>query len=255
MNLACVRGLSRKGANEEVQVLLEGKSAVIYGAGGSIGGAVSRAFAREGARVLLAGRTEAKLDAVAEQIRSAGGVAETTQLDALDEAAVDEHADAVVAKAGSLDISFNLISHDYVQGTPMAEMELDDYLQPVTSAVRTTFLTWRAAARHMARQGSGVILAFGGEGHPVRGYYLGALQVALHAIESMRRQLASELGAHGVRVVTLRTGECPSPSPRACSRGLPSRQESNRRPCSGAPRRWRTRVRWPRSWPPTALAP
>jgi len=194
-------------------VLLEGKSAVIYGAGGSIGGAVARAFAREGARVFLAGRTPAKLEAVAEQIRSAGGVAQTTQLDALDEKDVDEHADAVAAEAGRLDISFNLISHDYVQGTPMAEMQLDDYLSPVITAVRTPFLTWRAASRHMVKQGSGVILAFGGEGHPVRGYYLGALQVTFHAIESMRRQLASELGAHGVRVVTLRTGGVPESIP------------------------------------------
>ncbi len=126
-------------------MLLEGKIAVIYGAGGSIGGGVARAFARAGATVHLAGRTQARLEAVAEQIRSASGAAEVAQLDALDERAVDDHADAVVAKAGSLDISFNLISHDYVQGTPMAEMELDDYLGPVVSTVRTTFLAWRAA--------------------------------------------------------------------------------------------------------------
>jgi 3-oxoacyl-[acyl-carrier protein] reductase len=95
----------------------------------------------------------------------------------------------------------------------MAAMDVDDYLRPVMTAVRTTFLTWRAASRHMTKQGSGVLLAFGGEGHPVRGYYLGALQVALHAIESTRRQLALELGAHGVRVVTLRTGGVPESIP------------------------------------------
>ena len=53
-------------------MLLENRNAVIYGGGGSIGGAVARAFAREGARVFLAGRTPAKLEAVAGQIRSAG---------------------------------------------------------------------------------------------------------------------------------------------------------------------------------------
>jgi len=92
-------------------VLLEGKNAVIYGGGGAIGGAVARAFAREGATVFLAGRTLAKLDEVAEAIRSAGGVAETAHVDALDGKAVDEHADAVAATAGSVDISFNLVSH------------------------------------------------------------------------------------------------------------------------------------------------
>jgi 3-oxoacyl-[acyl-carrier protein] reductase len=70
-----------------------------------------------------------------------------------------------------------------------------------------------AAARHMSRQGSGVILAFGGSGDPMRGYYLGGLQVAFHAIESMRRQLASELGSQGMRVVTLRTAGIPESLP------------------------------------------
>jgi 3-oxoacyl-[acyl-carrier protein] reductase len=190
-------------------MLLEDKNAVIYGGGGAIGGAVARAFAREGATVFLAGRTLAPLELVADEIRAAGRSAETAEVDALDERAVDEHADAVAARAGGIDISFNLISHDVVQGTPMAEMDVADYVRPVEIAVRTTFLTSRAAARHMTRQGSGVILAFGGEGDPVRGWHLGSLLVVFHAIESMRRQLASELGRHGVRFVTLRTGGVP----------------------------------------------
>jgi 3-oxoacyl-[acyl-carrier protein] reductase len=193
-------------------VLLEGKNAVIYGGGGAIGGAVARAFAREGAKVFLAGRTRARLEAVAEGIRAAGGAAETAEVDALDERAVDAHADAVAA-AGGIDVSFNLISHGDVQGTPMAEMQVEDYLRPVVTAVRTTFLTWRAAARHMARQGSGVILVFGGSGPPMRDYHLGGLQVAFEAMESMRRQLSAELGPRGVRVVTLRTGGVPETIP------------------------------------------
>jgi 3-oxoacyl-[acyl-carrier protein] reductase len=194
-------------------VLLENKNAVIYGGGGSIGGAVARAFAREGASVFLAGRTEASLEEVAGDIRAAGGQAQTAVVDALDEKQVDRHADAVAEEAGSLDISFNLITHSDVQGTPMVEMELADYLQPVATAVSTTFLTARAAARHMVPQGSGVILIFGGSGPPLRGYSLGGLQVAFEAMESMRRQLASELGAHGVRTVTLRTGGVPETIP------------------------------------------
>jgi NAD(P)-dependent dehydrogenase (short-subunit alcohol dehydrogenase family) len=194
-------------------VLLEGKVAVIYGGGGAIGAAVARAFAREGAHVFLAGRTRATLEAVAGEIRAAGGRAETATVDALDERAVDAHADAVVAQAGSLDVSFNVISHGDVQGTPMVDMALEDYERPVRTAVRTTFLTTRAGARHMIRQGSGVILAFGGEGDPPRGYHLGGLQTAFHAVEAMRRQLASELGRHGIRVVTLRSGGVPESIP------------------------------------------
>ena len=194
-------------------MLLDDKNAVIYGGGGSIGGAVARAFAREGARVFLAGRTRSTLDQLAERIRSTGGAAETAEVDALDESSVDEHADAVAERAGGIDISFNLISHGDVQGTPMTEMSVDDYTRPVVNAVRTSFLTSRAAARHMKRQGSGVILVFGGEGDPVRDYYIGGVQVAFGAVEFMRRQLSAELGRHGIRVVTLRTGGVPESIP------------------------------------------
>lgn len=194
-------------------MLLENKNAVIYGAGGAIGGAVARAFAREGARVFLAGRTLAKLDKVAEEIRSAGGAAETARVDALDETAVDEHAHAVAAEAGGIDISFNLISLRDVQGTPLAEMPLEDFERPVVTAVRTQFLTARAAARHIIGQGSGVILFFGGDGDPLPDYYIGGFQIALAAVESMRRQLASELGSHGIRVMSLRTGGVPETIP------------------------------------------
>jgi 3-oxoacyl-[acyl-carrier protein] reductase len=199
-------------------MLLKNKNAVIYGAGGSIGGAVARAFAREGAKVHLAGRTRESLDAVAEEIRSAGGVAESAQVDAIDETAVDQHADAVAASAGGIDVSFNLISVEDVQGTPLAEMSLEDFERPVMTAVRTQFLTSRAAARHMIMQGSGVILTFGGTGgrDPIRHYtsggfqvYLGGFQVALGAIDVLRRQLAVELGPHGIRVVTLQSGGVP----------------------------------------------
>jgi len=192
-------------------MLLDDKTAVIYGAGGAIGGAVARAFAREGAAVFLAGRTLERLDELAKDIRSAGGVAETARVDALDEHAVDEHADAVAAQAGAIDISFNLISHGDVQGTPLVEMALEDFERPVRTALRTTFLTSRAAARHMIRQGSGVILMFGGYGDPMPD--LGGLQVAFQALEALGRNLACELGPHGIRVVTLQTGGVPESIP------------------------------------------
>lgn len=185
-------------------MLLDGKNAVIYGAGGSIGGAIARAFAREGARVFLAGRTPETLELVAKEIRSSGGVAEIAPVDALDERAVDEHADAIAAEAGSLDVSVNVITHGDVQGTPLVDMSVEDFRRPVVTAVTTTFITARAAARHMIRQRSGVILMFGGYGHPIP--LVGGLQVAFGSLEYLRRSLACELGPHGVRVVTLQTG-------------------------------------------------
>lgn len=190
--------------------LLENRNAVVHGAAGAIGGAVARAFAREGARVFLAGRSLSRLEAVAEEIRAAGGLADTAQVDALDAAAVDAHADRVVELGGSLDICLNAISVPFHHGTPMVDMAVDDYVAEVDVAVRSTFLTAAAAGRHMRRQGSGVILLFGGSGDPVRDYRIGATQVALHATDAMRRQLAAELGPHGVRAVTIRTGGVPS---------------------------------------------
>src|SRR3989440_1892364 len=192
-------------------MLLENKVAVIYGAGGPIGGAVARAFAREGARVFLAGRTLAKLDTVANEIRSTGGSASTIVVDATDEQAVDSCVDAVVEQAGSLDISFNLISYGDVQ-QPLTEIAVEDFTRPIMTAMRTHFLTTRAAARHMVRRGLGVILAFGGSGpHTLPG--LGGFKVALDAVEGLRRQWACELGPHGIRVVTLKTGGVPETLP------------------------------------------
>lgn len=202
---------------------LEKKTAIIYGGGGHIGGAVARAFAREGAYVHLAGRTEATLRAVADDIAAAGGTgtADVAVLDALDADAVDRHADRVAAGTGRLDISVNVISDADIQGTPLVEMDVEDYLRPVTVALRSKFLTSRAAARHMTARGSGVILFVGGTfDRSVAGdVYVGGLQPALDAVESLRRQLAAEIGRHGVRVLTLRTSGFPESVPESYDRG------------------------------------
>jgi NAD(P)-dependent dehydrogenase (short-subunit alcohol dehydrogenase family) len=190
-------------------VLLEDKNAVIYGAGGSVGGAVARAFAREGAKVFLAGRTLAPLDNVAEEISAAGGVAETAQVDALDERAVDEHADAVAAKAGGIDVSFNTISHGDVHGTPLVGMPFEDFARPITNAMRAQFLTGRAAARHMITRGSGVILAITATTARMAIPNVGGTGVTFDAIESLCRQWACELGPQGIRVVWLQTTGIP----------------------------------------------
>jgi 3-oxoacyl-[acyl-carrier protein] reductase len=195
-------------ANEEVGMLLKDKVAVVYGAG-SIGGAVARAFADEGARVFVGDRTAAKAEALAAEIEAARGL----QVDALDEASVQQFVDTVVGEAGRLDISFDLISVGDVQGTPLVEMGWDDFMQPIETAVRTNFLTIKAAAPHMVRGGGGAVLFFGGSGGPVPNYSIGGFQVALHAVEAMRRQYASELGAAGVRFVTLRTAGIPGTIP------------------------------------------
>jgi 3-oxoacyl-[acyl-carrier protein] reductase len=193
-------------------MLLKDKVAVVYGAG-SIGGAVARAFGAEGARVFVGDRTGAKAEALAAEIEAAGGPARGLEVDALDEDAVRGFVDAVVGEAGRLDVSFDLISVGDVQGTPLVEMEWADFMRPIETAVRTNFLTVKAAVPHMVRGGGGAVLFFGGAGDPVPNYSIGGFQVALHAVEAMRRQYASELGAAGVRFVTLRTGGVPDTIP------------------------------------------
>jgi 3-oxoacyl-[acyl-carrier protein] reductase len=195
-------------------MLLEGKNAVVYGGGGAIGGAVARAFAREGARVFLAGRALAPVEAVAEEISAAGGAAEAESVDALDEQAVEQHAAAVAAKAGSIDVSFNAISLGDVQGTPLLEMPLADFSRPITTGATTHFLTARAAARHMVARGSGVILTLTASAvrlpDPVMGPPLmGGFGVACAAIEALTHNLAGELGPRGIRVVCLRAEGIP----------------------------------------------
>lgn len=139
--------------------MLKNKNAVIYGAGGSIGGAVARAFAREGANVFLSGRTIEPLEIIAKEIRAAGGTAETAIVDALDEKAINDYTDAVIKKTGSIDISYTAIAVEDVQGIPLTEMKLEDFTKPISIAMKTQFLTAKAAGRHMIKKGSGVILS------------------------------------------------------------------------------------------------
>ena len=189
--------------------LLEGKAAVVYGGGGAIGGAVARAFAREGARVFLAGRSAAKMERVVRDIGAAGGLAEAAQVDALDAAAVERHADEVAAKAGGIDVALNALGIVHVQGTPFAELSLEDYAKPIESYTRTNFLTAKAVTRHMTRRSKGVILTLSTPGSRMAGIGFLGYGVTCAAIEGFSRILAAELGPSGVRVVCLRPDAIP----------------------------------------------
>jgi 3-oxoacyl-[acyl-carrier protein] reductase len=190
-------------------VLLDNKTAVVYGGGGTIGSAVARAFAREGARVSLAGRTEKTLDKVAEEIRAAGGEAETAQVDALDEKSVDEHADALALRAGGIDVSFNAIGSGDIHGISVLQMPFDDFVSPIDDALRSHFLVARAVSRHMVPRGSGVILAITATTARQVIPEVGPTGVRFDAIESLCLQLACELGPSGIRVMALRTTGIP----------------------------------------------
>src|SRR5262245_14561735 len=195
-------------------MLLEQKTAIIYGAGGAIGGAVAKAFAREGAAVFLTGPRAAALERGAGEIAAAGGTAATAVVDALDEAAVERHLDAVARRAGTIDIAFNAVGFREAQGIPLVALALEDFASPIASWPRTVFLTSRAAARRMSAQGSGVVLAIA---PPAAGTALASgFGAACAAVESVIRTLAAEVGPAGVRALLLRLNAAPeSPALRA----------------------------------------
>jgi NAD(P)-dependent dehydrogenase (short-subunit alcohol dehydrogenase family) len=189
--------------------LLTSKNIVIYGAGGGIGRGVAQTFAREGANLHLAGRTRAPLEAVAATVAAAGGHAEVAVVDALDEQAVAAHLDAVVAAAGSVDVSFNLISRGDVHGIPYVDMTAADFLAPITTGVTANFVTARAAARLMTEHGSGVIMTLtSGSSHGTQPR-MGGTGPADAAVETFMRYLAAEVGPQGVRVLGLWTAGVP----------------------------------------------
>lgn len=190
-------------------MLLKNKNAVIYGGGGAIGGAVALAFAREGARVFLAGRSLDKLEAVAGKISAIGGVADTAVVDAMDEYSAQKHADAVVEKAGGIDIALNAVGFFHVQGTPFSELSLEDFEYPVAGYIRTNYITAKAAARHMTKNGSGVILTLSTPVSRMPGPGFMGHSVACAGVEAMSRHLAGELGKNGIRVICLRSHMIP----------------------------------------------
>jgi NAD(P)-dependent dehydrogenase (short-subunit alcohol dehydrogenase family) len=210
-------------------MMLSEKVAVIYGAGGAIGGAVARAFAREGAKLFLTGRLRAPAEAVAEDIVSAGGAAEAIEVDALDEKAVDDHLRSVIDKAGHVDISFNAIGipDTNILGVPLVDLDVERFSLPITAYVTSYFLTARLAARRMIANRSGVIMTVttlhSRTGIPLVGGYAPAMA----AKEALTRELSAELAPHGIRVVGLRPQAMPETStikeafePRAKASGM-----------------------------------
>src|SRR6185437_16521208 len=193
-------------------MLLENKTAVIYGAGGAIGSAVARTFAREGAKVFLSGRSLSKVERVAQEIVAAGGAAEAFEVDALDEDAVEGHIAAVVKKAGRVDVSFNAIAavpQPGTQGIPIAQLPVDAFIAPITLYLRSHFLTARAAARRMADQGSGVLLMNTPEPARLGAANVGGMGPAWAAMEALNRNLSAEFGPSGVRAICIRSTGMP----------------------------------------------
>ena len=186
---------------------LQDKIAVLFGAGGEVGAQVADEFARQGARVFLSGRTVDHVQAVADAIPDDGAVADVAELDALDDAAVDAYLGRVVAGQRRIDIVFNAMgpqASEYGNATSTMDLPVEKFMLPISTIVASQFITARAAARHMAGRGSGVVVLLSGT--PSRGTAnTSAIGAAFGALESLTRSLAVDLGPHGVRVVCGRT--------------------------------------------------
>lgn len=192
-------------------MLLESKTAVVYGAAGPVGSAVARAYASNGARVHLVGRTIETLEELAETIRDAGGAANVAQVDVLDRAAVDRHLATVADADGRVDICFNATSNDDIQGRSLLDMRFEEFIQPVTKSLTAHFNIATAAAPHMAVNGGGVILVMAGGREAIP--RLGGAHVAWTALAGLSRQLAADLGPHGIRVAWLLSPGSPGSTP------------------------------------------
>ena len=188
--------------------ILSAKHAVVFGAGGSIGAAVAKEFASEGAEVFLAGRTKSNVEVVAMQIASEGGRARTAVIDATNDAAVNEYMDDIATQVGTIDIAFNAVGpqpREYGNGKSSVDLTVEEFMLPLSTIVKSQFITARAAARHMLKQRSGVIIFL--TGSPARGHVEGAAAIgtAFGAIETFMENLAVEISPAGVRAVGLRT--------------------------------------------------
>lgn len=182
---------------------LTGRNAIVYGAGGTLGAAVAAALGRDGAELFLVGRTRDHLEDAAATIAAEGGRAHVAVLDVFDEQAVDEHAGAVVERAGGVDVSINLVGRHEVHGIRLVDMTVPDFTRPLFAGVTATFITARAAARQMIRQGSGVILVLTGEPSTPAALRGGA-GPADAATGALVRDLDAEVAPHGVQVVCVR---------------------------------------------------
>jgi NAD(P)-dependent dehydrogenase (short-subunit alcohol dehydrogenase family) len=191
-------------------MMLKDKVAVIYGAGGALGGAVARAFAREGATLFLTGRHRAPVEAVAKEVNSAGGSAEAAEVDALDEQAVDRHLQSVTDKAGRVDISFNAIGIPNPKvRLPLVELDVEQFSLPIATYTRSYFLTARLAARRMVANQSGVIMTVTSIPSRTGIPLVGGGGPAMSAVEQITRNLSAELAPQGIRVVGLRPQAIP----------------------------------------------
>lgn len=183
---------------------------MVYG-DGAVGAAITKVFAHEGASVFLGGRTPAKIEPIAQEILTNGGLIETAIVDALDEAAVEKHMSELIKKAGRIDISFNAIGlpRTGVPRVQLTDLSVKDFSIPIETYTRSHFITARAALKEMLKQQAGVIMMHVPDPVRTSAPFLGGRAPAYAAIESLCRSISVEYASQGIRSVCLLTTGLP----------------------------------------------
>jgi NAD(P)-dependent dehydrogenase (short-subunit alcohol dehydrogenase family) len=177
---------------------LDGKIALVTGAGRGIGRAVALALARAGAEVVINSRSPAELDAVAAEIAQAGGLARTLPFDVTDSATLRD----AFAGLRCLDILVNNAGANRPQ--PFLEVDEATLDRLIELNIRALFLAAQAAARLMVEAGSGVIVNMSSQmGHVGSERNRTVYVMTKHAVEGLTKAMAVELAPQGVRVVSI----------------------------------------------------
>ncbi len=180
---------------------LEGKIAVVTGAAKGMGGAITRALAREGAALMLAARNLEPLDTLADELRAGGARVATAAADVTDEAQVK----AMVARTlevhgGRIDVLVNVAGVTGPIETPVWEIEREDVLHVLTGNIIGTFLPIKHVLPTMIAQRSGRIVNIGGSSG-IRGYrYRTAYSSSKWAVRGLTRTVALDVGEYGIAV-------------------------------------------------------
>lgn len=190
-------------------MLLKGKTAIVYGGSGAVGGAVASAFVREGAVVHLAARGRERLEAFAEELRAKGGTVHVGTVDALDRASVEAHLQDAIAKGGLVNVVFSAIDWGDAQGTSIIDLEYDRFIMPVERGLKSWFNIGATTARHMGENGGGAILGITANAAREAYTEMGGFGIACAAVEHYLRHLAAENGPKGVRCCWVRSPGSP----------------------------------------------
>jgi NAD(P)-dependent dehydrogenase (short-subunit alcohol dehydrogenase family) len=178
---------------------LEGRSALVTGAGGALGAAAARAAAAAGAKLTLTGGNEAGLERLGEELRGEGAAVAllTRRADTLEDA--EAMVAAALAAHGDLDLIVTAAGLNKVG--MIDEQSVEDWEQVMDANVRGSWLICKAAAPHLIDRGGGKVVLIsstrGRLGHPA-GY--SAYCTSKSAVEGLCRALACEWGKHGINV-------------------------------------------------------